>query len=318
MEYIFESYLKHIYQPNEYSCGGTCLKMLVGDLNREPIEDFIKPISNKTTGTVLSKIEKTLKKYNMEYEKSKDYSIENIKTNLVDNYIMMLVFVGSIPHWIIIEEFNGSKFKLLDPVMGIIYKSDSELTHYMEDRSTGIIKQGIKFLIPYKMVIIKKDLNFNESVNRNSVINRITTKEEKNFAVDIVAKQFEAQMSYKDSVAYINAVTNFNISYIATVGDEHVGVLLLGESHFKKIEITEDVDVDMSGKGLEGVALVIDNKFRNTRVISKLLYSLYKLKPEYNYITVQQFKGMEETMNYFNKTIRIIETNYLNVFYRKL
>jgi len=176
----------------------------------------------------------------------------------------------------------------------------------------------MKYIKPFKQI--------NELQQSSEYTYEIITNEnelDKQLCIDMVANQFIEHMSYEDSVEYLTNVVNFDISFIAKKNDEVIGCLLLGESIIDNgdinINITDDnINIDLSGKGLEGVALVIKPEFRKSLVIRKLLHSIYKLKQDYSYITIQQFKGMEETMNYFNKTTKIISGEYIDVFYRKL
>ncbi len=149
---------------------------------------------------------------------------------------------------------------------------------------------------------------FLESLNRNEIIvETISNEADKNITIDIVANQFSDFLEYDESVEYINDVTDWNISKIAK--DSHgnvLAVLLLGDTFIHRImeenDFTQLKNLDLTGVGLEGVALVVLEEYRNKN--SFIVYKLFKSIDDLNfdYITIQQYENMPNTMNYENKS----------------
>ncbi len=173
-------------------------------------------------------------------------------------------------------------------------------------------------------------MEFEEEVKHNNVaiIDNITNEEDKQIAIDIVAKQFEENLSYEESVEYLEESVTFEISKIAKNKDtgEVMGVMLFGVSMIHELMENETYkvikDVDLTGKGLEGVALVILEKYRRTHLIYELYTSIESMKSDYDFITIQQYDGMHNTMNYFNKFTKIgsfiEDDNVVSVFYKQM
>jgi hypothetical protein len=163
-----------------------------------------------------------------------------------------------------------------------------------------------------------------EELNREDILVSTIKGGDIEIAKHIVAKQFEDKLPYEDSLDYLDEVVDFDKSYIAKENNNVVGVLLIGDSiiyNLKSNETWKQIeDVDLSGKGIEGVALVILPEYRRSFAAYKLISELGR-RVDWNYITIQQYEGMEETVNYFNKAKLIgffmEEENRVDVFYIK-
>jgi hypothetical protein len=162
-----------------------------------------------------------------------------------------------------------------------------------------------------------------EELNREDISVSTINGNDIEISKDIVAKQFEDKLPYEDSLEYLDDVVDFDKSFIAKENGNVVGVLLIGDSiiyDLKSNDTWEQIeDVDLSGKGIEGVALVILPEYRKTFAAYKLISELKN--SDWNFLTIQQYEGMEETMNYFNKTKLIgyfmEDDNKVDVFYAK-
>jgi hypothetical protein len=162
-----------------------------------------------------------------------------------------------------------------------------------------------------------------EELNREDISVSTINGNDIEIAKDIVAKQFEDKLPYEDSLEYLDDVVDFDKSFIAKENGNVVGVLLIGDSIIYDLKSNDTwkqiEDVDLSGKGIEGVALVILPEYRKTFAAYKLISELKN--SDWNFLTIQQYEGMEETMNYFNKTKLIgyfmEDDNKVDVFYAK-
>lgn len=167
---------------------------------------------------------------------------------------------------------------------------------------------------------------FVEGLNRDNITIMDISDNDKVIAIDIVAKQFSEHISYDESIEYLNESVNWSISKVAKTDDNIIGVLLLGESLINELmdndTYVELLKVNLLGKGLEGVALVVTQEFRNKGnfIVYKLIQSIMNIG--YDFITIQQYDNMENTMNYSNKTEKIgTFTEYesqVSVFYAPL
>lgn len=163
-----------------------------------------------------------------------------------------------------------------------------------------------------------------EQINREDIEILPIKGSDVTVAKDIVARQFEDKLPYDDSLEYLDDVVDFDKSYIAKENGNVVGVLLVGDSIIYSLKSdetwTQVEDVDLSGDGIEGVALVILPKYRKSFAAYKLISELRKSE-DWDFLTIQQYEGMDETMNYFNKTKLIgyfmEDGNRVDVFYGK-
>jgi hypothetical protein len=169
-----------------------------------------------------------------------------------------------------------------------------------------------------------KHIQLFEELNRNDITVSGIHGEDIEIAKDIVARQFEDKLPYEDSLDYLDDVVDFSKSYIAKENGNVVGVLLIGDSIIYSLRSdaswTQVEDADLSGRGIEGVALVILPKYRRSFAAYKLINEL-RNRNDWDFLTIQQYEGMEETMNYFNKTKLIgyfmEDGNKVDVFYVK-
>jgi len=163
-----------------------------------------------------------------------------------------------------------------------------------------------------------------EELNRQDISVSAIEGSDIEIAKDIVARQFEDKLPYEDSLEYLDEVVDFGRSYIAKENGNPVGVLLIGDSIIYRLKSdetwTQAEEADLSGQGIEGVALVILPEYRRSFAAFMLISELGR-RSDWNYMTIQQYEGMEETVNYFNKAKLIgcfMEgDNKVDVFYIK-
>lgn len=170
-----------------------------------------------------------------------------------------------------------------------------------------------------------KTYNLFLEINRNEIVIDNISNDDIELCKNIVGKQFETHMSYDETIQYLDDTVDWSISKVAkNLENDIMGCLLLGHSIIEKLMKEESwiqiLNVDISGKGLEGVALVVLEEYRNSFVIQKLLYSLKDM--DYDFITIQQYNTLENSMNYLTKTEKIGEfkedEHNISVYYKKL
>jgi len=156
---IFEKDIKHLYQPNAYTCGVTCIKMVLDFLKKEnkSIEELSKLANcNKLTGTVLSNMKKLLDINDINYDLFKDLNhqeiIDNIKKD--DCVYVIMIWLGDVPHWILIKDYQDDEYVVNDPWQGEIVLSTEELNEMFNYDKINIYSVGVKLLVPYKIIKI--------------------------------------------------------------------------------------------------------------------------------------------------------------------
>jgi hypothetical protein len=93
--------MKHIFQPNDHSCGPTCIKMILPD-NSSTIDELIHLcLTDWEVGTPPDKMERAFNLLNVVYQikegfQSLKQSIENKKP------CILRTILEEIPHWIVI------------------------------------------------------------------------------------------------------------------------------------------------------------------------------------------------------------------------
>ncbi len=127
---------------------------------------------------------------------------------------------------------------------------------------------------------------------------------------NVLWKSFQGHMPKNELNAYVFMVTNLNKSYVALNEQGNViGAMLLGDNQvtdFMK-KGTKDYKKYSKLKGIEGVALCVDLKYRNQRIGDKL--RRLPLTLDYDYIWGQQLKSLNNINNWIKFGRRIVYEN---------
>jgi ABC-type bacteriocin/lantibiotic exporter with double-glycine peptidase domain len=143
--------IKHIEQPDDISCGPTCLMMLSNHYNiNTTIEKLTQACgTDELTGTTAEKMKKGLEYLNLNYEQ---FPLKNkqIAFKILDDYknqdyfILFRTLTKGIKHWIVCDSISD-KFHIIDPWLGEYYLTHNELDKVWSPRDyDGFIVKGIK------------------------------------------------------------------------------------------------------------------------------------------------------------------------------
>ena len=164
MKYL-ENY-KMFIQPNEWSCGPSCVKMVSDYINSENdnIENIIKigRVDN-IFGATQKRMERILISKKISYTLSKNLNTTEIESGLSNGFVyVILVFLDKYPHWILVTGVTNKKFNINDPYQGKISLSEDELINYFSIKKNNIYSIGSKLLVPNRIIKI----NTNETLNK--------------------------------------------------------------------------------------------------------------------------------------------------------
>jgi hypothetical protein len=150
-------------------------------------------------------------------------------------------------------------------------------------------------------------------MNKKSVlsIGNIINEDDKKIVLSMAAIEFSEYSSYDDVIEYCSHVTDFEKSIIAKIKNEIVGFILLSENNLSNftegyiLKFNHNLNYDLiektkSLKGVEAVALIVKDGFRNGAVIYNLINTLNKMT-QYDYTWFQQFSGLSKNVNYAKK-----------------
>ena len=140
--------IKHIYQPDDISCGPTCLKMIDDHINKGiiTIEDLKKIIgTNDIKGTTLDDMIVGLEHLNIDYEVPDLTDVsEAIKylNNSLNNGepIILRTLTRGIKHWVIVSGFDGEKYDVKDPWLGEITYNEKQIIGIWKPRDFDCLK----------------------------------------------------------------------------------------------------------------------------------------------------------------------------------
>ena len=276
--------IKHIYQPDDISCGPTCLKMIFDHLNTGviTIEDIKKICgTNDIKGTTLEDMIVGLNHLGIKHEipvlNNEKEAIAYLNKALSNNNpVILRTLTKEIKHWVIATEFDGGYYEIKDPWLGEIKYNEQQLIKIWKPRDfhcLKILKQSK--IMENLRGLIRKILKEN-SDNKNFVVRKFKA-EDKEQVLTLAIKAFSHLMSENEIPDYIDSVTNYEKSIVADKNGEIVGFYLLGDRQLNNgIEDEEaksiyvDLDVYNKKTGLEGVALVVKDSERGGGLGSKL------------------------------------------------
>lgn len=112
--------MKHIYQPNGYTCGPTCIKMVLNPNKHETIEEIANLCTtDDKVGSPPEKMEKGMNALGVDYTIKSGF--ENLKQSIVNSKPCLIrTIITGIPHWIIVYGIDEAKdtYYINDPWLG--------------------------------------------------------------------------------------------------------------------------------------------------------------------------------------------------------
>lgn len=142
-------------------------------------------------------------------------------------------------------------------------------------------------------------------------IEKIITDTDKSIIIEMVSEEFKNLMSKEESYQYLNDVVKWDLSVKLTLNNKIIGCYLFSENNID--EYTNDF---INKKGVEGVALLINKKYRNLGY-GRLLIN-YSEKLPYDYIWGQHLKGIGNLDNWKKRRPYIYDADECWISAKKL
>jgi len=261
-EGLGEGRVQHMRQECGYDCGPACIKMVANALGigRElKIADIVRAAgSDPVTGTDDKKMATGLQAAGVPFKVGEGKDAEALADALDSgSYIILRTLTRGIKHWIVVYDFDGTRFQVNDPWLGEISYTPEEIVTIWKPR------EYFYFEVPAKV---------NESAEQVQLVKI----DERNWpgVEKAVLEVFAEHAAWV--VQYIQAVADMDLSVAAMEGDQALGFYFLGRRTVAKGIADEEMEPveDLSGyeqkQGVEGVALGLVSAARGQGIGSKL------------------------------------------------
>lgn len=283
--YITEGKLKHQYQPTGISCGNTVLKILMdyyGIFDELSIDDLVVICGTDTkTGTTDKKLMVGLDHVGIPYKQSEDKdadeAMHTLNRRINRKFFMMRTLTQGVFHWILITGKTGDLWNVMDPWLGEITYTDQEIIDIWEPRAFD------GFYVPRKW---KPPVSFDSFNADDYKISKIE-EEDMDEVLELADEVFKD--SGFDNKSYIRGSGDWDISVKLTGPDGNI----IGFYVFAPSNINTD-DPKYQGKGLHGIALGIDERYKAKGLGKKLIqYPYTHLKGQFDYIWGMHLKNLD-------------------------
>jgi hypothetical protein len=312
-------------QIDSITCGATVVAMVADYLLREnsdnnekslklPIEQIsdLMGVDSKT-GTTHQRMMAGLKAFGIEYERftgdtnSVDHIVEGLKTK--DFLVPLRCSMdgkGNYLHWLLATEYKDGKIKILDPGSGGIYWQPTSFVekiifprdweHYFIPR-----KQLINDIKLENFALSYKDKNIDKSMDMLKLMGRGIG--------DIV------NLTEPVVIGIINSKINKNITKILTLNDKVIGGYVLSEADVLNVGLGVEIKELEHKKGVEGVALYVDDEYRDFG-FGKMLRNLPR-RLGYDYVFGSQLKTLNNIDDWLKHRVMVAEnkSGYLTLQY---
>ena len=115
---------------------------------------------------------------------------------------------------------------------------------------------------------------------------------------------------------YLEQNVNWDKSIKLTLNDKIIGCWLFGDeqiTNYDNEKMIEDLSKYKNKQGIEGVAFLIKNEYRNKGYAKKLLTYINNLKKDYDYIWGQHLNSLK-IKDFWIKNGRRVVAEYPNLF----
>lgn len=211
-----------MFQPDGYSCGPTCLKMILEmDQSNGLSIDDIKNIvgTDDIKGTTLEDMIVGLKHLNIRYEYprlgNQETAIKYLNDSLAEgNPVILRTLTMGIKHWIIVDNFDGEYYSIKDPWLGKIKYDVDDIVGIWEPRNFDCLK------------ILKQ--------NDSTPTIRPYVKNDREQVNNLLIESFSHLMNTESLIKYIDAVVNYNMSIVVELNSRIIGAYLLGDRQVER------------------------------------------------------------------------------------
>lgn len=300
--------INYIQQPDEISCGPTCLKMIFDYIEPENqiSIDSIKHLAETDyiKGTTLEDMLIVLKLCKINHESpvlfSKIDALSYLNISLEkNNPIILRTLTKGVKHWILITDFDGIKYSVNDPWFGNLEYSQQEILDIWRPRN-------------FNCISILNNERYNELIIRNF------KDEDERQVMSLMINEFSKFMSESEIVEYTKSITNFNKSIVVDLAGVIIGFYLIGDRQisdvFKEenqVIFHEDINIYKDKLGVEGVALFVEKSHRGKGFASKLKKYIKTL--EVDYVFGFQFKKLNNLKQWLKCRNLVAENDELNI-----
>lgn len=316
--------IKHLYQPDEISCGPTCLKMIDNHINKGviTIEDLKKIVgTNNIKGTTLDDMVIGLEHLNISYDipnlNDEREAIGYLNDSLNNGEpIILRTLTKGIKHWIIVSSFDGQKYDVKDPWLGEITYNEKQIVRIWEPRGFDCLKIINKLKMEKNLRLLIKKVLKEET---ESIKVRRFSDQDKPGVIRLMIEAFSHLMDESEIEDYTDSVTNYSKSIVVEKDGEIIGIYLLGDRQLRDGIIDEEcednvyVDLDEYDRknGVEGVALVVDKNHRDLGLGSKL--KDYTTTIGADYIWGIQYKELGNLSQWLRRRKLAAENDEVNI-----
>jgi len=299
--------VNYLSQPTGNSCGPTCIKM-VGDFLKgdvPSIDEICKMCGTDwVVGTPPEFMRKGLNKLEIPYVEHR-LEIEPFQSlkNTIDkgNIAIVRTVTQGVPHWIVIDDYDGDTFSVNDPWLGQIEYDEYEL------EEIWAIRDFFYFEI----------LSGQQQKAEGVEIRKMTTEDIPKIYERLQEVYEKTNMSnQKIWDVILEEEPDANFSFVATVGGEIAGFYFISAIPIPQIEgIPYDEFEDTVG--VEGVALGVFPEFKNMGIGKKLIEQS-QTTLDADYIWGMQLKSLKNIDDWLKRRELYYETPTYYITYQFL
>lgn len=299
--------VNYLSQPTGNSCGPTCIKM-VGDFLKgdvPSIDEICKMCGTDwVVGTPPEFMRKGLNKLEIPYVEHR-LEIEPFQSlkNTIDkgNIAIVRTVTQGVPHWIVIDDYDGDTFSVNDPWLGQIEYDEYEL------EEIWAIRDFFYFEI----------LSGQQQKAEGVEIRKMTTEDIPKIYERLQEVYEKTNMSnQKIWDVILEEEPDANFSFVATVGGEIAGFYFISPIPIPEIEgVPYDEFEDTVG--VEGVALGVFPEFKNMGIGKKLIEQS-QTTLDADYIWGMQLKSLKNIDDWLKRRELYYETPTYYITYQFL
>ena len=285
--------LPHIFQPNNYSCGPTCIKMVADYLQNDKATSISKLCKDCGTDTIVGtppeKMKNGLDNLNLQYKQHINESdpYTSLQSILKLNHIAIVrTITQDAPHWIVIYKFNGSQYYVNDPWLGKITYTQTELDAIWKPRDY------------FYFEIIASSVS-----TQNNAIIRIMTEKDYSIIYNRLADVYSKTGLPNKVIAGLLQGYSHERTLVATVNNQVTGFYFIGDN---QISLPEDkrqqriYNTLKKLKGIEGIGLGVFPEFKGKGIGRKLIEASQK-DSHADYIWGMQYKSLENIKDWLKR-----------------
>lgn len=299
--------VKYLSQPTGNSCGPTCIKMVGDFLKGEvpSIEEICKMCGTDwVVGTPPEFMRKGLNQLQIPYIEHQ-LEIEPFQSlkNTIDkgNVAIVRTVTQGVPHWIVIDDYDGDTFSVNDPWLGQIEYDEYEL------EEIWAIRDFFYFEI----------LSGQKEIAQGVEIRKMKT-EDIPVIYERLQEVFERTNMSNQTIwdVILEEEPDANFSFVATVGGEIAGFYFISPIPIPEIEgVPYDEFEDTVG--VEGVALGVFPEYKNLGIGKKLIEES-QTALDADYIWGMQLKSLKNIDDWLKRRELYYETPTYYITYQFL